>query len=78
MNYQLPNGGGGKRASILSQRRANFTFGLAFLAILVDMFATHILGVTTWNGLLEQTVVSGLGLYLEDTILAFLFTDWKL
>lgn len=53
--------------SLFSFRRAVLTFGFAFLVVLSDMLVIHIVGVTTLQGLVEQTIVLGLGLYLAYT-----------
>lgn len=50
--------------------RAVFTFSLAFLVVLSDMLVFHLVGITTLQGIIEQTIILGLGLYLGNTLLA--------
>lgn len=60
--------------SLFSLRRAILTFSLAFLVILSDMLIIHISGITTLQGLIEQTIILGLGLYLAYTLIAIFGT----
>ncbi len=53
---------------LFSLRRAIFTFGLAFFVVLSDVLVIHMSGVTTLQGLIEQVVIHGLGLYLAYTL----------
>jgi hypothetical protein len=57
-------------ATLFSLQRAILAFGLAFLVVLSDMLVVHLVGVTTLQGLVEQTIILGLGLYLANTLRA--------
>ncbi|WP_227378330.1 hypothetical protein [Haladaptatus halobius] len=59
------------RASpLLSIRRAVFTYALAFLISLSDMWFIHFLGIITPEELLIQTGIHGTGFYLGYTFIA--------
>lgn len=60
---------------LFSLRRAVFTFGLAFFVVLSDMLVIHLGGVTTLQGLIEQTIILGLGLYFGYTVFAIFGTE---
>lgn len=64
--------------SLFSLRRAILTFGLVFLVVLSDMVVIHIGGVTTLQGLIEQTIILGLGLYLAYTLIAIFGTGIRI
>ncbi|GAA0255431.1 hypothetical protein ACFFQF_16625 [Haladaptatus pallidirubidus] len=60
---------------LFSLRRAIFTFGIAFIVVLFDMLVIHLGGVTTLQGLIEQTIILGFGLYFAYTVLAIFGTE---
>lgn len=51
-------------------RRAVFTYTLAFLISLSDMWFIQMVGINTPEELLTQTVIHGTGFYLGYTLLA--------
>lgn len=55
---------------LFNLRRAVLALGLAFLVVLFDMLVIHLVGITTLQDLIEQTIITGLGLYLAYTLLA--------
>ena len=55
---------------LLSIHRAVFTYSLAFLISLSDMWLTHIIGISTPEELLTQTLIHGTGFYLGLTLVA--------
>ena len=55
---------------LFSIRRAVFTYLLAFLISLSDMWLIHVLGINTPEELLIQTLIHGTGFYLGYTIIA--------
>ena len=55
---------------LFSIRRAVFTYSLAFLISLSDMWLIHLLGINTPEELLTQTLIHGTGFYLAYTIIA--------
>lgn len=55
---------------LISIRRAVFTYSLAFLISLSDMWLTHIIGINTPEELLTQTLIHGTGFYLGLTLAA--------
>jgi hypothetical protein len=63
---------------LFSLRRAILTFGLAFLVVLSDILVIHIGGVTTLQGLIEQTIILGLDLYLAYTVIAIFGTGIRI
>lgn len=59
------------RASpLFSIRRALFTYSLAFLISLSDMWLIHVLGINTLEELLTETLIHGTGFYLGYTFIA--------
>jgi hypothetical protein len=55
---------------LFSIRRAIFTYLLAFLISLSDMWLIHILEINTPEELLAQTLIHGTGFYLGYTLIA--------
>lgn len=55
---------------LFSIRRAVFTYALAFLISVSDMWLIHILGINTPAELLTQTLIHGTGFYLGYTLIA--------
>ncbi|QDX39484.1 hypothetical protein [Salarchaeum sp. JOR-1] len=55
---------------LFSIRRAVFTYLLAFLISLSDMWLIHAVGIDTPEELLTQTLIHGTGFYLGYTLLA--------
>jgi len=55
---------------LFSIRRAVFTYLLAFLISLSDMWLIHILNINTPEELLTQTLIHGTGFYLGYTLIA--------
>lgn len=60
---------------LFSIRRAVFTYSLAFLISLSDMWLIHLLGINTLEELLTQTLIHGTGFYLGYTIIALFNGD---
>ena len=58
---------------LLSIRRAVFTYPLAFLTSLSDLWLTHIIGISTAKEHLTQTLIHGTGFYLGLTLVALAY-----
>ena len=63
---------------LLSFRRLVFALAVAFVVLLLDMVFIHLLGIETISGLLTQTLIQGLGLYLALTIISLFGTEIQL
>jgi|AntDeeMinimDraft_5_1070356.scaffolds.fasta_scaffold14354_2 hypothetical protein len=57
-------------SSFFSIHRIVFTYSLAFLISLSDMWLTHIIGISTPEELLTHTLIHGTGFYLGFTLVA--------
>ena len=55
---------------LFSIRRAIFTYSLAFLMFINDMYLIHVLDIDTPEELLIQTLIHGTGAYLGFTCVA--------
>ncbi|MFC6723268.1 hypothetical protein ACFQE1_02435 [Halobium palmae] len=60
---------------LLSVRRLLFTYGVAFLISLSDMFLIQFLGINTATELMTQTLIHGTGFYLGFTLIALFDTS---
>ena len=67
-----------RSSPLVSFRRLVFALTVAFVVLLLDMVFIHLLGITTISGLLTQTLINGLGLYLALTIISLFGTEVQL
>ncbi|MFC4989119.1 hypothetical protein ACFPFO_15355 [Saliphagus infecundisoli] len=59
-----------QESRLVSIRRAVLTYSVAFLISLSDMWLTHIIGISTPEELLTETLIHGTGFYLALTLIA--------
>lgn len=59
-----------RSSPLLSIHRAIFTYCLAFLIAMSDMWVIHLPGINTSTELLTQTLIHGTGFYLGYTLIA--------
>ena len=59
-----------QESPLFSVRRAVFTYALAFLISLSDMWLVHVSGVNMPEELVVQTFIHGTGFYLGYTLIA--------